>query len=379
MAEVRASRALERGLRRAGARRVRGLLGLVGALAAGVGCKPAGPEPGGATIDCNGIERVTLDCRAEFSYEGIEASADVDIASWFGTSAELAETSIRAVDRQVEQYSAMHGRLCRDYNACIVDPQQYREESGKIRAHLTEMPALLDALQKASNAEERMAILDRIVARVVPEEGAASEELTFQLAVHGQAPGGPPKIVRVGESLPTGSALYFSVRASTDAYVYMFQVAGDGAVTVLFPEPRIGTTNPLKGGVAKRIPDMDQSFTITGEPGTERVFFVVSRDPVDSLERALAQARGSSSFRVADDEVLATIASVRPEASASKCPRVLELNAGPPTGCAKPRAITLTPSDGAAGAVAEPSTLAVQSRPGDDTIVQVFELTHVAP
>lgn len=359
------------------------LLGLVGSLLGACSSDPGQAQPPGSKIDCNGVERVVLDCRSEFAYDGVQGNVGVDVAGWFGVNADVAETALREVDQHVETYSAMHNRICRDYNACIVDPQEYRAESEKIRSHLVEMPTLLEALKKATSTDERMAILDRLYRGVVPE-AERKDEVTFYLSTQAEIPGSGSRLVAPGESIPTGSALSFTVQASTDAFVYMFQVEPDGAMTVLFPEPRIGTRNPLVGKRAQRIPDSGQSFTLTGAPTVERVYFVVSREAVPELEKALAQARSADKPNVADSPVLASIASVEPrQAAESKgCTRALELTgtATPPAGkseCSRPRALQLS-GDATSPAAPAQSSLAVRNQPGDDLIVEVFEFNHVA-
>jgi hypothetical protein len=358
------------------------LVGLVGLVAACSG-EPGQPHPPGSKIDCNGAERVVLDCRSEFAYQGIEGNVGFDVAGYFGMNADVADKALREVDQHVETYSAMHNRICRDYNACIVDPEEYRGESQKIRSHLVEMPTLLEALKKATSPDERMAILDRLYRGVVPET-ARKDEVTFFLSTQANIPGVGARIVAPGESIPTGSDLSFTVQASTDAYVYMFQVDPEGSLTVLFPEPRIGTKNPLVGKRAQRIPDSGQSFTLTGKPTVERVYFVVSRDPVPEIEKALSLARSADRPNVADSPVLSSIASVEPRqiAESKGCTRALELTGAPAapagaTDCSRPRALQLSGDSTGPSAPTE-SSIAVRNRPGDDLIVEVFEFNHVA-
>src|SRR5690606_12345838 len=118
------------------------------------------------------------------------------------------------------------------------------------------------------------------------------EEVTFAIGMVAELPkelGGGRYVVAPGGAVPTGAQVHFEVRASAEAYLYLFQTTPRGEVTVLFPDLRVGTRNPLPGGIARRIPPAKTFGVNDRDLGLENLYVVVSRRPLDELDAALAQ------------------------------------------------------------------------------------------
>jgi hypothetical protein len=187
------------------------------------------------------------------------------------------------------------------------------------------------------------------------------------------------------------------VNVSKTANVYMFQTSPSGKVSVLFPDVRIGTRNPLPAGATVRIPPPGQSFKVNEKDvGTENVFFVVSAKPIDNLAAALEKVKGGQVTSVKDDRLLARLAAVEPRApSAAPAKRTVT-----PADCGATRGLSLAEAEpqpcdrttrgldltaqttraidvpSAGGGATQPS-MVVRTDPGDDVIVQVFSFQHV--
>jgi len=327
-----------------------------------------------APVACAGEDRVPLDCDAEISYDGVKAKGGTDLFNVVSIEGEVEQRAIREVSEAMKQYVAMHGRACRDYNACILDKDSYLAQSEEIRQRMAVVPAVMNALSAAKSPKERLALIDRLYRGVVPAD-ARDREVTFDLGVHATLPeslGGRSLIVEQGTRVPTDTSMHFTVEVDRTAYLYLFQADPTGAVTVLFPNPKISAGNPLPAGQEQRIPQSGKRFRVNEDNlGTERVYVVVSRKPVAQLEAAIEKALAGSVTKVGDDPWLASVASVRPAAASADCDqRALELTDD--EGCSDERALELTDDEGAA-----PTSVRVRPHPGDDVIVTVLEFEHV--
>lgn len=356
------------------------------------GC-PA-PVTGGQTVSCSGEDRVTLDCTSEVSYQGASGEAGVKVLNIAEAQGKFEEKAIRRVGDQVEQFVAAHTRACRDYNACVMSAEQYQAEASEARRRLQVLPVLTEALKSAKTDDERAKALDALYRGVVPDEKRV-EEVTFRMGMVADIPenlGGGSVSVAPGGSLPTGAKVFFKVDASKEAYVYIFQVTPTKGVNVLFPDPRIGTSNPLPGGTATRIPGEKRFKLDDKDIGTEKVYVVVSTQPVSNLDAALDKVKSGQVTTLSQDQTLMQVAMVQAPtrlgssgSGGTKC-RALALEGDEsPGACTRPRALMLDRDDGGGGGGSRvsdmgggvPAEMAVRTSAGDDRIVTVFPFEHV--
>src|SRR6185436_14679502 len=152
--------------------------------------------------------------------------------------------------------------------------------------------------------------------------------------------------VRPQMPLPTNARIAFTVAVTPQAFVYIFQKAPNGSLTTLFPDERIGTSNPLQGGQNARIPGGKMSFRLNEKDlGIENVYIAVSRKPLERLEQALAKVSSGKVEKIGDDSMLQSFSALpqpaAPGAGAAPqgCTRALELDAPAPAGggCRKSR------------------------------------------
>jgi hypothetical protein len=333
---------------------------------------------------CQGEERVMLDCSSEVSYQGTSGEAEIKVMDVAGAKGAFEEKAIRRVDEQVEQFVAAQTRACRDYNACVMSAADYRSEATETRQRLQLLPTLMTALKSAKTESERVKVLDRLYRGVVPDEKRV-EEVTFQMGMIAEIPpelGGGTFSVAPGGAVPTGARVHFRVRASKQAYLYIFQTTPKGEVNVLFPDPRIGTSNPLAGGIGARIPGAKAFRVNDKDIGTENVYIVVSAKPVRDIDSALAKVKSGDVSAVSQNAMLQQVASVVPVrgAEASGCKtRALELDDGPPAGCTRSRGLELDDDDAKPlrGVQGAPPAMQMRPAPGDDLIVTVFPFEHL--
>jgi len=329
-----------------------------------------------SNVDCSGETRPSVDCSSEVSYQGYKADGGFGIMNLAQGSAKFEETALRRITDATERFITVQTRLCRDYNACALDKNEYKAESRDIRDKLEKVPVLVDKIRAASSDDDRVVALDSLYRHTVPAAQRA-EEVVLRLALEAELPpdaGGQRITVRPGAPLPTDARVWFWVEVMPQAYVYIFQKSAKGDVAVLFPDERIGTTNPLAGESKTRIPNGDLKFRVNDKDiGTEYVYFAASRKPLASLDQALARVREGKTTTIGQDKLLAGFEALPTTGSVNRKCRGLELDVGPaPSGCTRSRGLELDVSVG----FGEGASIGAVTEPGDDLIVYKFTFEH---
>ena len=87
-----------------------------------------------------------------------------------------------------------------------------------------------------------------------------------------------------------GDRVRIALEPSVDGYLYVFHSEGDGAPEMIYPDPRLdGGENWIEAHVPIEVPsseEMDERlrwFTFYGNPGIERLYVVVTREPIPSV------------------------------------------------------------------------------------------------
>jgi hypothetical protein len=371
------------------------LLGATLTACSGTSTSPSQGAPVGTTA-CGGETRPQIDCSSE-------GQGALEVGTFAKGRARYEETALRRVDEETARYLALQSRLCRDYNACALDKDSYQKESRAVRDRLSRIPELRDALGKAASDGDKVKAVDAIYRSIVPAEKRV-EEVAMSLGVEADLPGGKHVLVPQGGSLPTDTRLAFHVQVSAEAYVYVFQLSPDGSLTVLFPNERIGTRNPLAAGAPARIPPGGASFRLNEKDvGIEKVFVAVSRREIARLGDALARVNAGQVRSLAGDETLQTLGSVGASAGGKPCarasapppppalappraaggqPRPVDTLAGSrelelvDDGCARPRGLEFV---GGPDAGVRAATIVARTEPGDALIIKVFTFEHLTP
>jgi len=323
-----------------------------------------------SNVECSGENRPSVDCSSEVSYQGYKADGGFGIMNLAQAGAKVEETALRRISDATERFITVQTRLCRDYNACALDKGQYNIESKEIREKLEKVPLLVEKVKTASSDDDRVVALDSLYRHTVPEEDRV-EEVALTLALEADLPtevGGQRIMVRPGPPLPTDARAWFWVEAMPEAYVYIFQKSAKGEVTVLFPDERIGTSNPLSGQTRTRIPNGDLKFRLNDKDlGTEYVYFAASRKPLATLDTALARVREGKTTSITQDKLLSGFDSLPATGTLKDGCRGFELEK-----CPRPRGLELDSGRG----FAEGRSVGVITEPGDDLIVYRFTFEH---
>lgn len=227
------------------------------------------------------------DCDSEIRYDARKVEGRVD-AGKFGVEAETSVAAVREVDSAVERFVSRWRTLCVDYKNGALTPEEYRSESRALRERMEKLEGLLLVLEHAPDAASYQAALRQIYVAMVPPEQAVDLQLEF--GVLAQKPGESTyTAMKPNDSIATGTNVYFTVRTSAQAHVYLYQETPSGGINVMFPHPQMPMTNPLPAGQDLRIPPTPGYFTLQPEGvGLEQVHVVASLEPLTRLETSLA-------------------------------------------------------------------------------------------
>ncbi|MBW2454100.1 MAG: DUF4384 domain-containing protein [Deltaproteobacteria bacterium] len=210
----------------------------------------------------------------------------------------------------------------------------------------------------------------------------AAEAITFGLTMIAQLPapiGGDPFPVQPGDPLPTGAQVSFTVEASSDVHLYVFQAAPGGEVSALFPSAALGLANPLRQGTASRVPPGDGAFKLNdADMGVTHLYFVVSTAPQTELAEAFQAIAAGKIRSAADRAALKKVTAVVPASQAAEC-QPLDLAAPLGEGCRRPVGEDLRASldAGEAPGGIEGGSLLLRSPAGQSLIVAVLPFDHV--
>lgn len=353
------------------------------------GCSAAPPNQGPVT--CGTETREKIDCTSEVSYQGSNIQGGVSVLQFASANAKSEEVALRRVDEETERFIAMQTRLCRDYNACVIERDAYQREAREIRDRVGKIPVLAEAMKNAKTDDERQQALDQLYRSTVRDEYRV-EEVSFRMAMNAILPesaGGTETTVFPGAPLPTKARVSFEIDVSKDAHVYIFQKSPSGELTVLFPNSAIGTSNPLRGGQRARIPAGDKRFVLNDKDlGMENVYVAVSREPLSNLEASLRRVASEQISSIKDDNLLQSFTAIEPEASTASSSsnkgcktRALELEGGSDGKCSRSRGLDLEgePSGGGSSGGNSSSTatsFSARTEAGDGMIVKVFPFEH---
>jgi len=327
-----------------------------------------------SSVACGAEVRPSIDCSSEISYQGYKADGGFGILNLASGKANFEDIAIRRISAETERFITAHTRLCRDYNACAIDKGKYDTEKKDILKLLEPVGTMVQAVQHAPNDGERRAALDTLYRHTVPAN-KRTEEVALRLLMEAELPpdaGGTHIVVRPGMPVPTEARAWFHVEVTPTAYVYIFQQTPSGGLTVLFPDERIGTKNPLTGDTKVRIPNDELKFRINEKDiGTEYVYFAASRKPLATLDAALARVREGKSTSIKDDKLLAHIEAAS-KSDRAKC-RGLELDVpASGGGCTRTRGLELDVDAG----FGKGASIGALTEPGDDLVVYSFSFEH---
>ncbi len=86
-----------------------------------------------------------------------------------------------------------------------------------------------------------------------------------------------------------------SIMSNEPGYLYVIQQGSSGNWSPIFPAPNAGPdANRVEPGSPHQIPGAADAFEIDNHPGTEKLFVVLSREPISDLDAALQRLKHPS-------------------------------------------------------------------------------------
>ncbi len=80
--------------------------------------------------------------------------------------------------------------------------------------------------------------------------------------------------------LASGDLVRFRFKSSFDGYLYVTNYGTSGNNSLLFPSAEAGQSNAVQSGKEYMVPATEAAFRISGPPGYESVYWLVSRIPL---------------------------------------------------------------------------------------------------
>ena len=94
----------------------------------------------------------------------------------------------------------------------------------------------------------------------------------------------------------SGDLLRLSIMSNEPGYLYVIQQGSSGSWSPIFPIPNSGPdANRVEPGSPYQIPGGTNSFEFNQQAGTEKLFVVLSREPISDLDAALQRLKHPSS------------------------------------------------------------------------------------
>lgn len=94
-----------------------------------------------------------------------------------------------------------------------------------------------------------------------------------------QLDGGSWTAVETGRVFASGAQVRFKLTSATGGWLYVTNRGTAGSYNMLFPQPDAGTNNRVRPGSEMTVPTTG-SFTITGPPGHDVVYWLVTSTPL---------------------------------------------------------------------------------------------------
>ena len=247
-------------------------------------CKPSDPDAPSNDVTCpDGTLRPQIDCSQDVGLKGKVVDANASLGRiGLGLGARYEEGAVGQVTDSTYQLALQLESLCKDYNACVMDPAGYQAASADIRRQLADHVQLVGRLQGAAGAAEAG---DAVWANARPD--LASQRISVDYRIEAVKAGSSQALIhRDGDRLVAGDGFRVVVRPSVGAHVYVLLLSSQGEASVLYPDARMGMRNPAAAGTEIAIPP-DGLFVLDATPGTENVQVLVSKTPLTDLEARL--------------------------------------------------------------------------------------------
>lgn len=193
---------------------------------------------------------------------------------------------------------------------------------------------------------------------------------------------GRPVRVDPSRAFVTNDAIRILIEPNIDGFLYIFHSEEKGRPQLLYPDPRLQAgSNAVRAHVPHEVPsstdpnELNQWFVFEGTPTKERVFIVISRQPLKGIpigqELVQKYSGNEKDFHWSPDE--ATWASIEKEVNDARIVTTTKDTGKQQT---KLERTSLTRSLGLPKSAPPPSVILMNKTPGKENLVTVVDLTH---
>jgi Uncharacterized protein containing caspase domain len=166
------------------------------------------------------------------------------------------------------------------------DNRQIPWETTSLQGDFMFNPAAREPQPAVAAQAAAQQVLAPAAAGGAPVAQARSQNIQVEFAMLRENGRKAPQRVNNGDTLASGDAYFFHIKASTGCSLYLFQVDSSGAVFRLFPSDRFHTAqNPVPGRRRLTLPNDGEVFYLDNTVGKEEFYFFASQEPVEALER----------------------------------------------------------------------------------------------
>lgn len=106
---------------------------------------------------------------------------------------------------------------------------------------------------------------------------------------------GKPKIIKEGDTLFSNDYCRINFQLEQDAYTYVIYHDSTGNLHQLYPDPALAAPQKIKANTKYTIPKEEENwFKLDDNTGTETVFVLASKKPINGLQETFDIVQGSS-------------------------------------------------------------------------------------
>ncbi len=119
-----------------------------------------------------------------------------------------------------------------------------------------------------------------------------TQQLGLRYSILKQQPDGSFVETLADETFHEGDSLRLSIMSNEPGYLYVIQQGSSGSWSPIFPDKRSGS-NRVEAGTPYQIPGDPQKFRFDNRPGTEKLFVILSTEPIADLGGAVDRLKNS--------------------------------------------------------------------------------------
>ena len=263
-----------------------------------LGCGPRISNPSKVVhkkaIECpNGSVRIPLNCTSDLGLKERVIGANASLTQLgIGIGGNYEERAVGQISDATYTLALKLETLCKEYNSCLVSPSEYKQQAQQIRSVLNSHLSLVGRMSNGykigdsvwSNAVPSLFLRKKVLG-FADSSTLSGGKINLDFGFFYENQNGKLSVLNQSAHLNSGDGFGIFVRPQQNCYLYAYQVDATGTSFRLFPNPDFGTMkNPLQAKQGVWLPNQNDLYVLDQNTGMEKIYFVVSPDPVKKLE-----------------------------------------------------------------------------------------------